>query len=285
MTTEPLLRVRELTVRYRGSTQLAVRSASFDLFPGQRMALVGQSGSGKSTLALAVTGLLGSGTGLDVSIEAAELTFDGKPVPTRHAGSIPVRTPGVAMVFQDAMTALDPVRTVGRQLSTVLRGAGITGSTARTTAREWLEKVGLHDIDRVLASRPDELSGGMRQRVMIAVALAGKPRLLVADEPTSALDASVAKSAMKLLEDLAASEGVALLVISHDILLCLDHADVVGVMFDGELVETGPAQGLKENAQHPYTRALIECVPTMDDRNRDRLPTLVDVMGAAAPTL
>lgn len=193
MTTEPLLRVRELTVRYPGSTHPAVSSASFDLHPGQRMALVGQSGSGKSTLALAVTGLLGSGTGLDVSVEAAELTFEGRPVPTRHAGRVPVRTPGVAMVFQDAMTALDPVRPVGRQLSSVLRGAGIRGRAARAQSREWLEKVGLHDVERVLRSRPDELSGGMRQRVMIAVALAGKPRLLVADEPTSALDASVAR--------------------------------------------------------------------------------------------
>jgi peptide/nickel transport system ATP-binding protein len=278
---QPLLRVRDLVVRYRASggvDHLAVNGATFDLHAGQRMALVGQSGSGKTTLALAVTGLLASGATADVEISSDELTFDGRPVVARGRGAIPVRTSGIAMVFQDAMNALDPVRPVGKQLGAVLAGAGIRGRAARDAAGHWLERVGLDDVHRVLRSRPDELSGGMRQRVMIAVALAGGPRLLVADEPTSALDASLSRGAMELLTELTRSEGIALLVISHDILLCLEHTDVVGVMYDGDLVEFGESARLAEHAEHPYTRALIQCVPTLEDRTRQWLPTLADVM-------
>lgn len=277
----PLLRVRGLTVRYRtadGEGFTAVQDVSFDLLPGQRMALVGQSGSGKSTLALAVTGLLSAAA--DVEITAEELTVAGVPVSTSHRSSIPVRTPGVAMVFQDAMTALDPVRTIGAQLAAVVRTTGVPGRAVRAACEDWLRKVGLDDTDRVLRARPHELSGGMRQRVMIAIALSGRPRLLVADEPTSALDASLARGTMELLQELTVSEGVALLVISHDILLCLEHSDVVGVMYGGRLVESGPSAQLREHARHPYTRGLVQCVPTLADRSRDRLPTLADVGGA-----
>ncbi|PRY11185.1 ABC transporter ATP-binding protein [Kineococcus rhizosphaerae] len=280
----PLLRVRGLDVRYRsgdGADHLAVAGASFDLQAGQRMALVGQSGSGKTTLALAVTGLLTSTGTTDVRISADQLTFEGRPVVSRGRGAIPLRTPGIAVVFQDAMNALDPVRPVGKQLAAVLAGAGTTGRAARDAAGHWLERVGLRDVTRVLRSRPDELSGGMRQRVMIAIALAGGPRLLVADEPTSALDASLARGAMELLTELTRSEGVALLVISHDILLCLEHTDVVGVMYDGEIVEFGDSARLAEHAEHPYTRALVECVPTLADRTRQWLPTLADVMSTS----
>nr|WP_281373069.1 ABC transporter ATP-binding protein [Kineococcus aurantiacus] len=276
------MRVRGLDVRYRtpgGAAHPAVSGATFDLHAGQRMALVGQSGSGKTTLALAVTGLLASAAA-DVEITADELTVDGRPVVPRGRGAIPVRTPGTAVVFQDAMNALDPVRPVGKQLGAVLAGAGTRGRAARDAAGHWLERVGLRDVSRVLRARPDELSGGMRQRVMIAVALAGGPRLLVADEPTSALDASLARGAMELLTELTRSEGIALLVISHDILLCLEHTDVVGVMYDGELVELGASARLAEHAEHPYTRALVECVPTMADRTRQWLPTLADVAPA-----
>jgi ABC-type dipeptide/oligopeptide/nickel transport system ATPase component len=139
-----------------------------------------------------------------------------------------------------------------------------------------LRRVGLTDVRRVSRSRPHELSGGMRQRVMIAVALAGRPRLLVADEPTSALDASLARGTMELLDELTRSEGIALLVISHDILLSLEHTDLVGVLQGGELVELGRSADLREHARHPYTRGLVACVPTLADRGRDRLPTLAD---------
>ncbi|WP_380172779.1 ABC transporter ATP-binding protein [Kineococcus sp. DHX-1] len=279
----PVLRVRDLHVRYRsadGAGHVAVDGVSFDLLAGQRMALVGQSGSGKSTLALAVTGLLSASA--DVEITAAELAVGGTPVRTRHTSSVPVRTPGVSMVFQDAMTALDPVRPVGAQLASVVATTGVRGRARRDLCGEWLRRVGLTDVRRVSRSRPHELSGGMRQRVMIAVALAGRPRLLVADEPTSALDASLARGTMELLDELTRSEGISLLVISHDILLSLEHTDVVGVLQGGHLVEFGRSADLREHPRHPYTRGLVACVPTLADRGRDRLPTLADVGAGSA---
>jgi peptide/nickel transport system ATP-binding protein len=275
-----LLRVRNLSVFYGGAERPAVDGASFDIAPAERVALVGESGSGKTTLSLAVAGFM-SRPGVrvvadQVSFDGAEMTFGGRSV-------LPRVQPGLAMTFQDAMTSLDPVWTVGSQLITVIRARTRLGRReARDRAREWLHGVGLKDTERLLAARPHELSGGMRQRVMMAIALAGNPRLLIADEPTSALDATLSRATMDLLAELTVSNRISLLVVSHDIHLCLEYCDRTLVMYQGHLVEQGAPGQLRGRAEHPYTRGLLACVPTLEDAGVDRLPTLRDAMTSAS---
>ncbi|MFR9803096.1 ABC transporter ATP-binding protein [Pseudonocardia sp. RS010] len=275
-----LLEVTELTVRYGGAAAPAVRSASFTIGRGERVALVGESGSGKSTLGMAVAGFL---TAPGAEVCAERIAFEGDPV-VRPAGSrIPVRTAGISMVFQDAMTSLDPVATIGSQLRTVLGAVErLPRRAAVAQAEEWLHRVGLTDTRRVMRARPYELSGGMRQRVMIALALCGRPRLVIADEPTSALDASLAKATMELLLELSRDLGTSLLIVSHDIHLCAAYSDRMFVMYHGEIVEQLRSVSALADARHPYSTGLLQCVPTLDDARRDTLPTLDEVMARAA---
>ncbi|MEX5636054.1 ABC transporter ATP-binding protein [Parafrankia sp. FMc2] len=319
----PILSVEGLTVRYdspRGAV-VAVDDVSFSLGRGERVALVGESGSGKSTLGLALAGFL---TQPSVHITHGRLEFDGAPVSRTARTRMPVRTPGLSMVFQDAMTTLDPVWTIGSQLGAVIRaqgsaatapastasqaetpaaaaaasgaGAGAARSRSRSgwrrgrpdraavreTSRYWLDKVGLRDTARVLSARPYELSGGMRQRAMIAIALCGAPRLLIADEPTSALDASLARDAMEILLELTEESGASVLVISHDILLAQEYTDRTFVMYGGRIVEKRGSAQLATTATHPYTVGLLRCVPTLDSAELDELPTLASVAAAGA---
>jgi len=276
-----LLEIEDLNVRYGSGSRAhhAVRAVDLTLRPGQRVALVGESGSGKTTLGLTVAGFLGSEP--DVQITSSRFDFGGRALRRRHRSRIPERTPGISMIFQDAMTSLDPVWTIGSQFRHVLRASGARSrAQVREESVQWLARVGLHDADRVLRARPYELSGGMRQRVMIAIGLCGQPRLLIADEPTSALDASLARGVMDLLTDLAADLGTALLMISHDIHLCQEYADTILVMYRGELVDRGGAD-LERTATHPYTVGLLRCAPTLEHRREKRLPTLEDFMPTA----
>ncbi|MDZ7929289.1 ABC transporter ATP-binding protein [Rhodococcus sp. NPDC076796] len=276
-----VLDVENLSVTYGSgdSAVVAVRDVSFAIAPGQRVALVGESGSGKSTLAMTIAGLLDVSAG--ATVDSTRLEFEGRPAQPETGRSVPRRTEGIAMVFQDAMTALDPVWTIGGQFKHVLAGAGITGRRERTdTTVYWLNKVGLSDTRRVMRSRPYELSGGMRQRVMTALALCGSPRLLIADEPTSALDASLARGTMELLQQLTQEQGTALLIVSHDIKLCLEFSDTMLVMYRGELVEQKPSADIVRTAAHPYTQGLLGCIPTLANRSATRLPVLRDFMPA-----
>lgn len=297
----PILRVEGMTVRYdspRGAV-VAVDDVGFSLGRGERVALVGESGSGKSTLGLALAGFL---TQPSVHITHRSLEFDGAPVSRTVRTRMPRRTPGLSMVFQDAMTTLDPVWTIGSQLGAVIRAERSAGDGAAAgyrrrwrhprqeraaveeISRYWLEKVGLHDTERVLTARPYELSGGMRQRAMIAIALCGAPRLLIADEPTSALDASLARDAMEMLLELTQESGASVLVISHDILLAQEYTDRTFVMYGGRIVEKRCSAKLSETATHPYTIGLLRCVPTLDSAELDELPTLASITAAAAGT-
>lgn len=275
----PLLHIEGLNVLYRKGTRVhqALRQIDLTLYPGQRVALVGESGSGKTTLGTAVAGFLGQDP--DVEMSSSRFDFAGRPLNRRHRSRIPERTAGIAMIFQDAMTSLDPVWTIGSQFRHVLTASGdVPRSQVRRRAVEWLARVGLPDADRILRARPYELSGGMRQRVMIAIALCGAPRLLIADEPTSALDASLARGVMDLLTELATDLGTALLMISHDIHLCQEYADTILVMYQGELVERGAGADLERTATHPYTVGLLRCAPTLEHRRARRLPTLSDFL-------
>ena len=270
-----LLRVDRLSIRYRNGTQ-ALKTASLTVSTGQRVALVGESGSGKSTLAMAIAGFLREG---DLDVVEGTITFQGNTSKPAQSGMLPHATPGIAVVFQDAMTSLDPVWTIGSQLTAIIRTAeGCSRRAARTRADEWLRRVGLTDLKRVVAARPYELSGGMRQRVMFALALASKPRLLIADEPTSALDASLARATMDLLVELAEETGVSLLMVTHDLELCMRYVDQVAVMYQGEIVEAGTTADLSTNAQHPYTKGLLHCVPTLGNAEDEFLPTLATFM-------
>jgi peptide/nickel transport system ATP-binding protein len=184
------------------------------------------------------------------------------------------------MVFQDAMTSLDPVWTIAQQLKSVLSA---NGSRSRREiadrSHEWLRRVGLPEGDRILRSRPYELSGGMRQRVMLALALCGNPKLLIADEPTSALDASLSRDMMELLVELVRDLGTSLLIVSHDIQLCTEYSDRMLVMYGGRIVEEGPSSSLARDARHPYTMGLLRCVPTLESATLDELPTLSSFLG------
>jgi len=275
------LRVRGLTVAYErgGTLSTAVDSASFDLTPGERLAVVGESGSGKSTLISAVAGFL---TATNAHVDYEAVNFEGQPLDRRTVHRLPRRTPGISMVFQDAMTSLDPVWTVENQIRSVLRRSlpGLSRTGLRECAEHWLSRVGLTDSARVLAARPHEMSGGMRQRVMLAIALCGGPRLLVADEPTSALDASLSRDVMDLMAELTTEVGASLVIVTHDITLCLDYAHRLLVMKDGRIVDDVAADRIDTDARHPYTLGLLRCVPTLDSVDLEELPTL-DTVGSA----
>ncbi|MFT4262795.1 MAG: ABC transporter ATP-binding protein [Nocardioides sp.] len=277
--TAALLAIKNASVHYagpKGTTIPAVKGASFSIARGEHVAVVGESGSGKTTLALAIAGLL---TAVGATTEFEEFAFDGKPVRRGRIAPIPRRTPGMSMVFQNAMTSLDPVATVGSQFVDVMRGLSkVSRKEARAKAAEWLVSVGLKDTDRVLKLRPYELSGGMRQRVMLALAMCSRPKLLLADEPTSALDASVSRDVMDLLRSMTEDTGASLLIVTHDIDLVRMYVDKVVVMYHGEVVDVCDADRIEEQAQHPYTLALTRCVPTLDAVHLDRLPTLDDAM-------
>jgi peptide/nickel transport system ATP-binding protein len=274
---EVALSVEGLSVYYgSGSSRMcAVNDLSFQIDHGERVALVGESGSGKTTLGLAIAGFL---TQPGVEVTYNRLEFAGMSITRASKGRLPVRTPGIAMVFQDAMTSLDPLWTIGSQLRAVIRATeGLSRRDAHQRSRYWLDRVGIPDVDRVMKNRPYELSGGLRQRAMVALALCGQPKLLIADEPTSALDASLSRNTMDLLRELTQDTGAALLIISHDILLCREYSDTTMVMYRGSVVETEASATLDVAARHPYTIGLLRCIPTLDSASLDMLPTLESV--------
>lgn len=269
-----VLDVKNLTVRYRvaGGYFTAVDRVSFTVKPGERVAIVGESGSGKTNTCLAISGFI---THPQAVVEVDEVMFDGKSIANRPRKRLPQRIPGLAMVFQDASTSLDPVWTIGSQLTDVIRSTQKVGkAAAKAQAEDWLRKVGMVDPERVMKSRPYELSGGMSQRVMVALALAGRPKLLIADEPTSALDATLSREIMQLLVALTTEMGTGLVLITHDIHLCQAFTDRMLVMYGGRVVEVGSSQTLDVTATHPYTQALMRSVPTLESADLDFLPTI-----------
>lgn len=262
----PLLEVDHLDVHY-GAFH-AVKDASLRVYEGERVAIVGESGSGKTTLALALGGFIDIRLG---TVTAERLAHRGTPL-TQSRARIPRTVPGISMVFQDAMTSLDPVFTIGSQITSVLRKThGLSRAAAAAEAVRRLDDLGVRDAELVMASRSGELSGGMRQRVMVATATAGDPSLLIADEPTSALDVKIGLATMRTLAGMADEGRAALLFITHDIELCARFADYVVVMYRGEIVENLPARDL-HRAEHPYTLGLLSSVPRLDSADLDQLP-------------
>jgi len=268
-----LLDIENLSIVYETASGPFTAVADFELTlnPGQKVAIVGESGSGKTNACMAIAGFLPS----DAQLTADRLSCSGVDLRSRPRTVVPTRVDGVSVIFQDAMTSLDPVWTVGSQMRAVIRNQTRLGRrAANEQARDWLRRVGLDDVERIMAARPYELSGGMRQRVMIAIALSARPKLIIADEPTSALDATLSRELMQLLVSLTEDLDSALLLVSHDIQLCLEFADSLIVMKAGRVVERGTPDELATNAGHPYTIGLLSCVPTLETAGLSRLPTM-----------
>ncbi|KOV32892.1 peptide ABC transporter ATP-binding protein [Streptomyces sp. XY431] len=259
-TPTPLLSIEGLDVRF-GPVH-AVQDVSFALDRGECLAVVGESGSGKSVTARTLVGLTGAGGRVPAGVTARRLAFDGLDLGTlSEAQWREVRGRRIGLVLQDALVSLDPLRTVGAEIAEPLRVHGLaTRAELPARVRSLLERTGVPEPERRAAQYAHQLSGGLRQRALIASALAAEPDLLIADEPTTALDVTVQAQVLDLLDELR-GRGTALLLISHDLSVVGRLADRVAVMFGGRIVETGPAERLLAEPRHPYTRALLAAVP------------------------
>jgi peptide/nickel transport system ATP-binding protein len=260
-----LLSVRDLSITFGLRGRAAVRAVdevSFDIRPGQHVGLVGESGSGKSVTSLAVMGLLPTrGTRVSGTVEYAGRNL--LDVPAREMDRL--RGPEIAMVFQDPMTSLNPVVPVGVQIAEViLRHEDASKREARDRAGDLMRRVGIPDPLRRLDEYPHQLSGGMRQRVLIAIALACNPRLLIADEPTTALDVTIQAQVLEVLKELVADTDAALLMITHDLGVVAGLCDEVNVMYSGRIVESTNREDLFARPRHPYTGGLLESIPRLD---------------------
>ncbi len=268
----PLLEVRGLHTEFRtgAGTVRAVDGVSYGVEPGETVAIVGESGSGKSVGALSILRLIPNPPG---RITAGEILFDGRDLlKLDEAEMREVRGRDIGMVFQEPMTSLNPVLTIGRQITETLeRHQGADRAAAEKRALELLDMVGIGDARRRLRQYPHQLSGGMRQRVMIAVALACNPKLIIADEPTTALDVTIQAQILELMKSLSLKLGVALIVITHNLGIVARYAARVNVMYAGRVVETGSADAIYHDPRHPYTIALLKSVPRLDRPRRARL--------------
>ena len=251
----------------------AVNNVSFHLKAGELLGVVGESGSGKSVTMMSLIGLLPSPPAM---VSGGPVMFEGQNLLTATDDQLrAVRGARIGFVFQDPMTSLNPVFTVGFQLMEPLREhAGMNKSRARARAVELLQLVGIPDAERRLKDYPHQFSGGMRQRVMIAIALACDPKVLIADEPTTALDVTIQAQILELMKDLRDKLGMAVVWITHDLGVIAGIADRVLVMYGGQVVEHAPVRELFAHPKHPYTRALLETVPSVTGERSDRLEVI-----------
>jgi ABC-type dipeptide/oligopeptide/nickel transport system ATPase component len=265
-----MLEVNNLRISF--GTQNAVCGINFSLEHGQSLAIVGESGSGKSATALATLGLLPANATVD-----GEILFEGENVCTMNSKQLQsIRGKKIAMVFQEPMTSLNPVFSIGEQImETMLAHESLTRREAKRRTIIALEEVGI-DKNRV-HSYPHEFSGGMRQRVVIAIALACKPKLLIADEPTSALDATTSVQIIELLKELQLKRGMAIIFITHDLCIVPSIAEQLCVMREGNIVESGKTEAVLLTPIHPYTAALTACIPSIH-KKMARLPTVEDIL-------
>ncbi|WP_349357944.1 ABC transporter ATP-binding protein [Stappia sp.] len=267
-----LLRVEDLAIRFKGARANVVDGVSFSVAPGETLAIVGESGCGKSVTALSLMGLLPMPP---AEIVAGRAVFEGRDLFSLPARAMSeMRGDRISMIFQEPMTSLNPVFTVGDQIcEVILRHRKVSRAEARARAREMLERVKVPAADKRLDDYPHQMSGGMRQRVMIAMALANDPTLLIADEPTTALDVTIQAQILDLMRALQDETGAALIMITHDLGVVAEVADRVAVMYAGRVVEDGPVGPVFEDPQHPYTIGLMSSVPSLGPRT-GRLATV-----------
>ena len=276
--TQTLLEVSGLSVEFGtyGGTVKAVRNIDFELARGKTLAIVGESGCGKSTSALAVMGLIPHPLG---KITSGSVLLDGKEIlglSLRAANRI--RGKDMGMIFQDPLSSLNPTLTVGKQISESLRvHEGLSRKKARERSIQALGEVQITDPERLVDYFPHQLSGGMRQRVMIAIAIACRPKLLIADEPTTALDVTVQAQILALLRTIQTTHGMSILLITHDLAVVSEMADAVAVMYAGQIIETGDVENVMNHSAHPYTMGLKASLP---DESRGTQKKLTPIEGS-----
>lgn len=276
----PLLEVRDLQTHFSTPNGVvkAVNNVHFSIEKGEVMALVGESGSGKSITGLSILGLVPKPNG---NIVGGQILFEGNDLVLfneKQLGNI--RGRDISMIFQNPLTALDPLFTIGNQMvETISYRQNLNAKVSRKEAENLLDLVGIHETKRVFESYPHELSGGMRQRVMIAMALSCKPKLLIADEPTTALDATIQKQILMLLKKVNKQLNTTLLLITHDFGVVSSLSDSVAVMYAGGIVEYGTTKQILSSPEHPYTRGLMGAMPSLgngEDKNRRRRLIQID---------
>ncbi|MDX8516426.1 ABC transporter ATP-binding protein [Mesorhizobium captivum] len=273
MSARPLLEVRNLSLDFgslRGRVH-ALRNVSLEVPAGEVVGIVGESGSGKSTLAYTVMGLLPE----NAQVTAGSIVFEGRDQLTLTARARrSLKGDRLSMIFQDPMTALNPVRTIESQMIDIQHHKQASRSAKRSHAVDMLKRVGIPDPQSRIGNYPHQFSGGMRQRICIAMALLVKPALLIADEPTTALDATLEVQIIHLLKDLQTEIGCSILFVSHHLGVVAELCDHVAVMYAGEVVEHGPVRDIFHHPGHPYTRALLECDPGRIKQRTRNLPTI-----------
>ena len=272
---EPLLRIRDLRITFDtpAGPLRAVDGIDLDLHAGTTLGIVGESGSGKSVLARAAMGLLPKSAHYG---PGSVVEFDGRrlhPDPPKHLADL--WGSEISLIFQDPMTSLTPVMTVGGQLvETLRRHLPLSRRDARARAVELLRRVGIPDPEARMRAYPHRMSGGMRQRVMIALSIACDPRLLFADEPTTALDVTVQRQILDLLGELQSRLGTAMVLVTHDLGVVAGRADRIAVMYAGRIVETAPTRTLFRHLAHPYTAALLDSIPRLESPSGTRLAAI-----------
>ncbi|OPA83735.1 dipeptide ABC transporter ATP-binding protein DppD [Pseudomonas fluorescens] len=279
----PVLSIDNLTVRFQGAPANVVDGVSFAVQAGKTLAIVGESGCGKSVTSMALMGLLPD----TATVEASTSSLLGEALlQMSDERLLDVRGNRMAMIFQEPMTSLNPVFTIGDQIAeSVVRHQGLSQKDARKRALQMLEKVRVPDAAQRLDAYPHELSGGMRQRAMIAMALANDPKLIIADEPTTALDVTIQAQILALVSTLQAETGTSMILITHDLGVVAEVADDVMVMYAGQVVESGSVKALFDDPQHPYTIGLMGSMPSIGPREgrlatiNGRVPTPAEMPG------
>lgn len=266
---EKLLEVKNLCVNFGtyGGEVKAVRGVTFDLHKGETLAIVGESGSGKSVACKTIMRILSS----NGYIKDGQILFDGKDLTKISEKDMEkVRGKDIAMIFQDPMTSLNPTMTIGKQImEPIIKHQGFSKEDARKRAIELIELVGISDAEKRFKQYPHQFSGGMRQRIVIAISLACNPKVLIADDPTTALDVTIQAQILELIKDLQEKTGVAVIFITHDLGVVANMADRVAVMYAGKIIEYGTSDDIFYDPKHPYTWGLLGSMPTLDIGDND----------------
>lgn len=266
---EKLLEVKNLCVNFGtyGGEVKAVRGVTFDLHKGETLAIVGESGSGKSVACKTIMRILSS----NGYIKDGQILFDGKDLTKISEKDMEkVRGKDIAMIFQDPMTSLNPTMTIGKQImEPIIKHQGFSKEDARKRAIELIELVGISDAEKRFKQYPHQFSGGMRQRIVIAISLACNPKVLIADDPTTALDVTIQAQILELIKDLQEKTGVAVIFITHDLGVVANMADRVSVMYAGKIIEYGTSDDIFYDPKHPYTWGLLGSMPTLDIGDND----------------
>lgn len=272
--TSPLLSVNGLGISTVQDPKILVKDVSFDIYPGEAVGIVGESGSGKTLSVLSILNLLPRG----VRVVDGSITYQGTDLTTVSPDQMrQIRGKDIAMVYQDPMTALNPVMKIGKQLLEAIESHEKVDATSEQRVRDALGEVGIPDVDRAIKSYPHEFSGGMRQRVMIAMALLMSPQLLIADEPTTALDVTIQQQILSLVAEQRRKRNMSMLWITHDLGVVANLVDRLIVMYAGRIVESGTVKEIFSNPQHPYTAGLLSSLPTTSDPERKRLTSIAGV--------